>query len=572
MLLKPTPEQEAILAAARSGKSIAVNAFAGTGKTTTLKQLAHALPHPRRAHYIAFNKSTADDAAATFPRNTTARTAHSYAARMIRQSRYAGLMAKLGGGYVPTSSTVRELDIHALNLDVGGNHARVSPLTLASLTIETVNQFCRDTAVDISIGHVPSTPNHGPAQNEAIAEVVVEYARKAWNDVLDPQGSALRFTHQHYLKLWGAGLFDGSGRPPRFPGSNDGDLLMYDEAQDANPLLAAVVAEQKHMQLICVGDENQAINRFTGAVNAMAMFDTKIRLDLTQSWRFGQNVADVANRILVNLGASGRVVGAPGRVSHVTDSIDCDAVLCRTNVGAISELISSQSRGVKTALVGGVAEPLRFVAAAEKLKAGQPNDHSELTAFGTWTELQEFVEESPDATSLKTFVNMVDQYGTDVMRSALKAAKDIDEDSADLHISTAHRSKGREWSRVRAATDFEVDLTTVTDPSATDEPTLLLRDDLMLTYVTLTRCKDSINVGSLFASLQESQAPKPTLDRSTAGEMRAEVSGTPVLNPLLEVLGPGLARQISSHAQKHNMTEVEVMRAAATTFLDFHKW
>src|SRR5215218_6771445 len=73
---RPTEEQEAIAAAARDlrpGTVLRVVAYAGAGKTSTLRLVA------RRAGrvegiYIAFNADTAKSAGRTFGRSVTART------------------------------------------------------------------------------------------------------------------------------------------------------------------------------------------------------------------------------------------------------------------------------------------------------------------------------------------------------------------------------------------------------------------------------------------------------------------------------------------------------------------
>ena len=56
MEFKPTPEQTAIIDASTSGESVAVNAVAGAGKTSTLKLLADA-NSGRSGRYVAFNKA-----------------------------------------------------------------------------------------------------------------------------------------------------------------------------------------------------------------------------------------------------------------------------------------------------------------------------------------------------------------------------------------------------------------------------------------------------------------------------------------------------------------------------------
>lgn len=56
-----------------------INAFADTGKTTTLRLLSEA--SSGRGLYLAFNKSITDDGNARFAKNTTYSTIHSIAFR-----------------------------------------------------------------------------------------------------------------------------------------------------------------------------------------------------------------------------------------------------------------------------------------------------------------------------------------------------------------------------------------------------------------------------------------------------------------------------------------------------------
>ena len=72
-MLSPTPEQQYIIAAAKSPSSIMINALAGTGKTTTLQMLASVLPkEPILA--LAFNKKIKEELEKRFPSNFTVMT------------------------------------------------------------------------------------------------------------------------------------------------------------------------------------------------------------------------------------------------------------------------------------------------------------------------------------------------------------------------------------------------------------------------------------------------------------------------------------------------------------------
>ena len=66
MSLNPTDEQSAIIH--WQGEKLVVNAFAGTGKTSTLVQFAAACPESRML-YLAYNRAIRDEAERRFPFN-----------------------------------------------------------------------------------------------------------------------------------------------------------------------------------------------------------------------------------------------------------------------------------------------------------------------------------------------------------------------------------------------------------------------------------------------------------------------------------------------------------------------
>ncbi|SPS02609.1 hypothetical protein CBM2634_U20014 [Cupriavidus taiwanensis] len=76
--MTPTDEQERVVEAVCAGGALKVKAYAGAGKTSTLRMAAEA--HGRaRGLYLAFNKDIATEAASKFPSNTRCRTVHSIA-------------------------------------------------------------------------------------------------------------------------------------------------------------------------------------------------------------------------------------------------------------------------------------------------------------------------------------------------------------------------------------------------------------------------------------------------------------------------------------------------------------
>jgi hypothetical protein len=466
----PTGEQDAVVDAYLLGQHLVVEAGAGTGKTSTLRMLAESRPR-RRGVYVAYNKAIADEAAGKFPASVECRTAHSFAYRAIGRDyahRLTGGYGKGGGSArLPSSEVARVLGLRGERL----GERFVSAAALARIAGETVDRFCRSADLKLDAAHVPVGAGLEQAAAD-LAAVVLPAAEQIWADLLWTQGR-LWFTHDHYLKIW-------SLLGPVLPA----DYVMLDEAQDANPVIASIVAAQEHAQLVYVGDRAQAIYGWRGAVDAMAGFDG-IRLQLTRSFRFGSAVACEANRWLDMLDADLRLVGHDPITSSVGWVDRPRAILCRTNGGAFSAVMDELDAGRKVALTGEGKDIQRFAWAAKSLMDGKGCDLPELAAFKTWAELQQYVDEEPSAKDLQVMVKMVNRYGASTIINTIKRL--TPERRAEVTVSTAHKAKGLEWSSVRIGGDFA-------PPKEGDKAD---RAELMLAYVAVTRAQERLDRGSL---------------------------------------------------------------------------
>jgi len=475
----PTDEQTAAIDAFRQGQHLALQAGAGTGKTTTLAMLAAATR--RHGRYIAFNKAIATAATRTFPRQVACKTAHSMAFAAVGH-RYT---ARLNGPRTPTWRTGQELGI---TKPVRIGTREVSPRALAHATLQTVTRFCHSADPEPVTDHVP--PLRGlddPAHVAELAETVLPYARKAWDDLQNPHAGTVRFAHDHYLKMWAL-------TRPRIPT----DYLLLDEAQDTNPVLEGILTAQRdHAQLIMVGDSAQAIYGWRGARDVMTGFDGT-HLHLSRSFRFGPHLAEEANRWLTIADAPIRLTGTPDIDTHIgAETTGSTAVLCRTNVGAMIEVLSHLAHGRRVALVGGGGALQALAHAARDLQAGRPTTHPELLLFPSWGELQDYAENDPSGRDLAPLVDLVDTHGTDAILHAVNQLSP--EEQAQVTISTAHKAKGREWPSVRIADDF---LPPADDEDRTDDdgnplPGPIDSGEARLSYVAVTRARHHLDLGGL---------------------------------------------------------------------------
>lgn len=494
-MIAPTDEQADALKLFRSGESMVIEAGAGTGKTSTLKLIAaDADARDLRGRYLAFNKAIVADVAGRLPTSCVASTAHSLAMRTVGRP----YQHRLGAPRMPSWQLAQILGVDRFVITFDAKQRRtLHDSFLAGLVMRSVANFCKTADEEPSRRHVPylegiDLPTDYGARtygnNNAIAEYLEPFIVKAWSDLRATDGH-LPFKHDHYLKLWQLSH-------PR----TEVDYILFDEAQDANPVMSAVIAEQEHAQRVYVGDSNQAIYEFTGAVNALAGIDAGHRRFLTQSFRFGPAIAEAANEVLSELGSLLMLRGLPSIESEVGpfgSPDEADAVLCRTNAGAMTRVFDAVDRGVRAALVGGGAEIASFARAAQSLMDGGRTGHPELACFESWGEVQDYADHDAQGDELKLMVQLVDKFTPATILSAIEGAKS--EAKADLIVSTAHKAKGREWGAVMLDEDFAM------FASAQDRVAGIPRDptesELRLRYVATTRARLRLDNSALTAKV-----------------------------------------------------------------------
>lgn len=428
MAFKPTEQQDEIVTGSLSGQDMVVQAGAGTGKTSTLKLISGAMPK-KKLLFVAYNKAIQIDAAKSFPSNATCKTSHAlaYAAVGIRYKH------RLNGPRQTSRDVTRILFINE-PARIKDGLAPLAPQQLARITMETVKRFCYSGDDQVTKWHVPrQNLLEDKADHDVLAQVIVPLAERAWKDIQDSNGR-LRFDHDYYLKLWSL------SRP-----QIGADIVLLDEAQDSNKAVAGVVMGQHNAQVIMVGDSAQSIYGWRGATDAMATFHGTQYL-LSQSFRFGPAVAAEANKWLDIIEAPLRLTGFD-KVPSVLAPLDRpDAVLCRTNAGAVEQVMQAYDAGRRPALVGGGKAIAMLAEAALDLKAGRPTSHPELYPFPTWQVVQDYAENDSSGSDLKSFVKLIDKYGADVILDVMNRLTDEDADRRfgkgshpDLIVSTAHK-------------------------------------------------------------------------------------------------------------------------------------
>jgi superfamily I DNA/RNA helicase len=493
MPVGPTEEQQRARDAFAAGGDLAVVAGAGTGKTTTLVLMAEATR--KTGLYLAFNKAIADDAGRRFGAHVKCRTAHSIAFNAIGKEYRDRLNSS---ARIPAAQTAGILGI---NQDQRVDSALISRAHQARLVMGMIRRFCYSTDVQLMARHMEPVNGLTQAAADHLARILLRYAVRAWDDICAPLGR-LRFEHDHYMKMWAL----------TSPALN-ADFILLDEAQDTNPVLEEIFLAQA-AQRVVVGDPAQQIYAWRAARDVMTGFPGE-HLHLTQSFRFGSAIAEVANRWLRHAESDLQLSGASSVASQVAPTRWADAVLCRGNADAIAEILTFLSSGTRVALAGGGGALRKLAEAAQELKAGRRTSHPELFLFPSWGAVQEYVEDDSAAQDLRSLVRLVDAHGEDMIIDAVdKLSPEAD---AQVTVSTAHKAKGREWASVRVGAGFVA-------PSADDNgiPRRLNPAEARLIYVAVTRAKRTLDIANL--------AWADDYEKAIAPAGKDSVGGVPMIN------------------------------------------
>ena len=447
---RPTPEQHAIADAVATGQSLRVLALAGTGKTTTLQLAAQSL-RGRRVLYLAFNRSVAEEARTRFPRHVDARTAHSLA--------FAAVGRAYGARLVASPFAIRQVwprwadtRLRAQGLDRAQGLAAVT---------QTLAAFLHTTAAHPTSAHVPPVAFAGrdPADRAAARAAVVDLAHYFWRHMQDPH-SDCPVTHDVYLKRWQLSR-------PALPY----DVILLDEAQDADPVLLDILRHQS-AQLVLVGDPHQAIYGWRGARDALAGW-RGLTLPLTHSWRFGPEIAALANAALTRLGAPYPLVGA----GPSTPPQGPAAYIARTTLGLLGETVRLIERPTRVALLGGAETVAGLLEAAHTLQRGLRPRHPDLALFEDWADLQA-ASETPAGAEFRPLVDYVEHQRDRVPHVVHQLRTEtVEPPAAQAVLTTCHKAKGREWSTVTCAGDFRW-------PRYAED-----REEAHLLYVAITRAR-----------------------------------------------------------------------------------
>lgn len=464
----PTTEQDAILAADKaSDANLMLNAYAGCGKSATLKLLdkAHRKAEPRL--YLVFNKrnqleAVADQKAGAFHDLTTIKTFNG-----------------LGHGIWAKSIA------HPITLDKS---------KMRTLFRETIDGLSRGDSNDAwknyqcimdglekakALGYIPSdvkavtglltrndlhramdeVPNEYAA--ELIDQLLKESIRRAYLGLID-------FNDQIYMPALFGGTF------PKFP------RIMVDEYQDQSPVNHALLARLVQNRLIGVGDPFQNIYGFRGAkaggMSAAVESYSMTELPLSVSFRCPSAIVEAARWRVPDFKwlRKGGSVDDHTKQFIATNIVDDAAIICRNNAPLLRMAFRLISEGRSVTVVGSELGP-RLVAIMKKLGTDSTSRKDLIDAIEFWRE-QKLLANSKSANDLADCMRVFADHGA-TLGAAVSYAEHLFAQQGTIRLLTGHKSKGLEFDTVYWL-----------DPHLCDDR----EQDLNLMYVIITRSQNKL--------------------------------------------------------------------------------
>jgi superfamily I DNA/RNA helicase len=450
---------------------IYVSARAGTGKTTTLSEFVK-IRKKDTFLYIVYNSAIKEEALQKFPERVTIHTIHSLAFEKIG-FKYRNKLTK----------NIKTEDIfYTLPYFKNKNIEDKETFKYAFAIGAVINRFCNSAYK--SFEEIPHE------------EELLKLAKEYWIRMIELNDSEVKITHDGYLKL-----FHLSNPSLNY------DYILVDEAQDSNEVMLDIVYSQNSKKVF-VGDQHQRIYSFRGALNVFTENtyfkedSDYVHLTLTQSFRFGKEIASIANKLLSVYKKEEKLLEGSDRNSEI-GIIDKNlqyTIITRTNSKIFDLAVRFAKEGKTIAINGGVEPLVNQILDGYYLYKGE-KDKIKNETLKKFTNYRNFkaVAENIKYPEYLFLVKIIEKYGESLEKNIHLIKKHASGmRNAEIILTTAHKSKGLEFVSVLIEEDF-IDLFDKNGNLISEE--IIDLEEINLLYVAVTRATHDLELNNNLENL-----------------------------------------------------------------------
>jgi len=469
-LIQPlTQEQEEIVKVDfKNIKILLVNAYAGTGKTSTLVDFCE-VRKGRKILYMAYNNSMAKEAKIKFKHLSSyvvVKTTHSLAYAQFGKNKKSRF--ELGN--------LRAMDL----MSFCGDLDEKEQYYYAYLLLKLIREFCNSKlTMQEYITYLSGSAREWGRENRASLNFILDKLPFVWEQL--ETDDTLPYEHDFYLKKYQL------SKPKLYF-----DFILVDEAQDINGCIIDIVLNQTAKKVF-IGDTYQSIYKFRGATDSLeklSNLEGVKTLFLTQSFRCPRTVSAIANQYLDLLRAPRPFKGTLIQNNTIPRQV---TVIARTNAKLFDFALENIDQ--KLYFVGGIKSyNFQDLIDMQNLIWGKTDyiRNGFIKKFQDLSELEDYATETNEV-DLKVKITTVKKYMKQKIYELVDEIKSNlaeKEEDADLILTTGHKSKGLEWDHVEILDDF----TNLKEILEGEDELVVAKEELNLLYVAITRSKQLLSI------------------------------------------------------------------------------
>lgn len=457
-IMELTDEQKRIISV-DGHEYIFVQAFAGTGKTSTLLEYIR-LNKDKKILYLTFNNSLAK------AENIQNETGTSFDSNTIHGLAFNSINVD--------PETVGKLSIKYLKkiYDVSSLYA--------NLILRSFDYFLSSTSIKPKLKHVYNTDTDGVKDPKEIVAHMVDL----WEGM---NSGRYDITHDFYLKKY------MMSRPEL-----DYDIILVDECQDITPCFMKILYRQRGTKVF-VGDIYQQIYSFRNVLNPFNLnLEDRQDLQLSKTFRFGDNVCTLTNDFLstfrgVRCGDLKTESKNETQVYLKGDIPKEYTYIARTNKELLAYAYKLSKQKKYFQIMGKDYKYEKEIDIFDKIKAKTEDGMTILEEKFGKTTIKDAKSACRDLHKYN-WVNRLDMIET-FEENPWKLIKRYTSSSAGIKLITAHQSKGLEFDTVVLANDFK----RLVHPKLKNYNDYYHDDDYNILYVSMTRCTKRLYINAHIA-------------------------------------------------------------------------
>lgn len=462
---------DAVMSSTSDNQIIAVNAVAGSGKTSTARAIVNAYK-PKNGFYTAFNRAIVADSASKFGNLLEAKTIHALAYKYIRPKKQIEDF---------TYDTIKENISYEEKADIR----------------DILDDFYRSSEINVE-DYVKSCTD-----NTVIQELVVYYANQMLEEKISP-------TFNYMLKCLHIMMEHKEIEI-------DYDIVILDECQDTTAVTLEIFKLINAQKKIMLGDSYQNIYSFMDTVNGFEELKSDIiPLKLTKSFRCNDQIANIVEEFGTKYLEEGFLF--KGNTDIVpNDSIYEIAYISRTNAMLIKRMYDLLYAGRAFSLTRPVNEifalPIALLNAAngmpvydKKYKYLEKEYKKFQQERNKYTNFYEYIILTTQDTLIENTVKILTGFAAKRI-NLYQIKKDVSnmKPNKNIILTTAHAFKGLEMDNVYIEEDLNnsvnstillmKEMATMGNVTSTEIRGALTKEDkedLNTYYVALSRAKSSL--------------------------------------------------------------------------------